>query len=70
MPIMNGLSILELLRADAATKNIPVILMTGVTSARVYPVVAGKALVTHVKKPVEPEDLLSIVRHYIPSESV
>jgi CheY-like chemotaxis protein len=70
MPIMNGVEVLEQLRSDPLTKTIPVILMTGVTSSLVYPFVQGKTSVSHVKKPVDPADLLSLIRNYIPSESV
>jgi len=69
MPVTNGLQALDKLRADPATKQIPVILMTGMVSGQVYPVIQNMPHVSHVKKPVDPDDLLSIVRHYIP-ESV
>lgn len=66
MPIMNGLKALERLRAEPDTKHIPVILMTGIASSDVYPTVKNMPLLSHVKKPIEPEDLLSLVRYYIP----
>jgi CheY-like chemotaxis protein len=69
MPITNGFKALERLRAEPGTKNIPVILMTGVASADVIPAIKNMPLLSHVKKPIPPEDLLSLVRHYIP-ESV
>ncbi len=69
MPMMNGLQALDVLRALPGMQALPVILMTGVASAQVSPSLEGKPRVSHVKKPVEPADLLSIIRHYIP-ESV
>ncbi len=66
MPIMNGLQALEMLRTDNRTKTIPVIMLTGVVSEKVYPVVESMPNVSHVKKPVRPEDLLSLIRHYLP----
>jgi CheY-like chemotaxis protein len=68
MPITNGLKALEQLRAKPETQNIPVILMTGIASANVIPAIKDMPLLSHVKKPIEPEDLLSLVRHYIPEQ--
>jgi two-component system cell cycle response regulator len=68
MPIMNGLKALERLRKEPDTKHIPIILMTGMPSGEISPAIQNMPLVSHVKKPVEPEDLLSLVRYYIPEE--
>ena len=65
MPMTNGLKALEQLRSSVTTKDIPVIMMTGVTSSEVFPTVQNMPMVSHVKKPCSPEDLLSLVRHYI-----
>ena len=69
MPTTSGLKALEQLRLHPETQNIPVIVMTGLVSADVYPAIQNAPLVSFVKKPVMPEDLLSLVRHFIP-ESV
>lgn len=66
MPITNGFKALEQLRANPETKNIPVILMTGLASASVPSYIMNMPLLSYVKKPIQPEDLLSLVRHYIP----
>lgn len=66
MPVMNGLELLEYLRAGPMASPIPIILLSGVPSAVVAPTLEGKILVSHIKKPVEPDDLLSLVRHYLP----
>lgn len=69
MPIMNGLQALRLLREDKDTKHIPVIMLTGVASGKVYPVIENEPRVSHVKKPVRLDDLLSVIRLYIPPEN-
>ena len=66
MPIMSGLQALEKLRADPKTQTIPVILLTGVISDTVYPLIQNMPRVSHIKKPVNLEDLGSMVRVYIP----
>ena len=66
MPMTNGLQALDQLRVDPKTADIPVIMLTGVESGRVFPVIENKPRVSHVKKPVSLEDLLSVVRIYIP----
>jgi CheY-like chemotaxis protein len=66
MPITNGLQALEKLRGDPKTKDIPVIMLTGVSSGEVFPMIENKPRVSHIKKPVSLEDLLSMVHHFIP----
>src|SRR5258708_1833399 len=66
MPFMSGLRALELMRQDDITKNIPVILLTGMPSGTVYPQIATAPNVSHIKKPVEFSDLGSLVQHYLP----
>ena len=68
MPITDGLRALEQLRADPETQSIPVIMLTGVVSSHVYPIIEKLPKVTHIKKPVVLEDLLSMVKVYIPEE--
>ena len=66
MPMTGGIKALELLRADPKTQTIPVIMLTGVESVKIYPVIERLANVSHIKKPVSLEDLLSMVHAYIP----
>ena len=66
MPITDGLKALNQLRADPATQNIPVVLLSGVASDHVFPLIEKMARVSHVKKPVQLEDLLAMVHVYIP----
>jgi DNA-binding response OmpR family regulator len=68
MPVMSGLQVLEVLRRDPETKTIPVIMLTGVVSDQVYPHIAKMPKVSHIKKPVNLEDLYSMVKHYLPGD--
>jgi len=69
MPITNGFKALEQLRSHPETKSIPVILLTGVASDHVYPLIEYKPRVSHIKKPVQLEDLLSMVHIYLPEDA-
>jgi len=66
MPGMGGTEVLENLRGDKDMEMIPVIMLTGVVSADIYPVIESMPRVSHIKKPVELEDLYSMVEHYLP----
>ena len=68
MPITNGLKALAQLRDDPETASIPVIMLTGVVSIHVFPLIEKMPRVSHVKKPVQLEDLLSMVHVYIPDD--
>jgi len=61
MPLINGLKALEFLRSRADTKNIPILFLTGETSSRLEPTLAAEPRVAHVKKPIDLDDLNSIV---------
>ena len=63
MPITDGLQALQQLRAHPETQTIPVIMMTGLASAQVFPEIENQPRVSHVKKPVDPTDLLSLMHH-------
>ena len=65
MPRMNGLQALAALRKDATTQAIPVIMLTGVVSAEIFPAIEAIPKVSHVKKPVSLEDLGSLVTYYL-----
>ena len=68
MPVTDGIKALGQLRAHPETQFIPVIMMTGVASAKIYPVIENQPLVSHVKKPVDPDDLLSLNNHLMPKK--
>src|SRR5207302_7166908 len=62
MPLISGLKALEHLRGISETKNIPILFLSGETSAHVVPTLESAPRVAHVKKPIDLEDLNSIVR--------
>jgi chemosensory pili system protein ChpA (sensor histidine kinase/response regulator) len=64
MPYMNGYEFLTALRADAATREIPVVLLTSTTDVAVHARELGA--VAYLSKPVAAERLLEIVALYIP----
>ncbi len=62
MPEINGLELLRRLRADAATKDIPVIVFTG-SGEKIDQVVAEDAgAYEYVRKPVSGEALIAKIR--------
>jgi two-component system, OmpR family, alkaline phosphatase synthesis response regulator PhoP len=62
MPMTNGLKATETIRQNEITKAIPIILLTGETSDRVFPVVQGAGRTVHIKKPVDLEELNSLIK--------
>jgi CheY-like chemotaxis protein len=62
MPVTNGLKALESIRRQKESKQIPVVLLTGEASDKVIPDASEAARVTHIKKPVDLEDLNSLVK--------
>jgi len=64
MPLINGLKALEFLRGLQETKNIPILFLSGETSARVAPALSAPR-VAHVKKPIDLDDLNSFVRELL-----
>ncbi len=65
MPMTNGLRALENLRALPETKNIPILFLSGEVSSNVIPALAAAPRVAHVKKPIDLQDLNSLVRQII-----
>lgn len=63
MPITSGIKALEYLRKFPETQTIPVIFLTGLDSANVYPVLDTSPRVAHLKKPLDLEHLNEMVRH-------
>ena len=62
MPLIGGLMALRYLRDLPDTKNIPILFLTGEASSNVAPQIESEPRVAHVKKPIDLEDLNSIVR--------
>jgi len=61
MPIVDGRRIMNLLRKSEATKNIPVVFISGVSEKNKFLEVASLNPEGYLLKPVSQEDLLSIV---------
>ena len=63
MPVMNGLQMLERLKADPATKTIPVIMLTNLADANTAEDTAsGEALRYIVKSTYDPGDIAAMVK--------
>jgi two-component system cell cycle response regulator len=65
MPISTGLQAFEMLRSFPDTERTPVIFLSGRPSAEVYPTVEKNARVAHMKKPIDLDDLLSVIRQFV-----
>jgi DNA-binding response OmpR family regulator len=65
MPMTNGLKAVEAIRQSVQTKSIPIILVTGEVSEKVFPLVQDIGRVMHIKKPVDLEELNSLVRQVL-----
>ena len=65
MPFLSGEEVCKLIKADAAVRHIPVILMTGssegVTQENILAIGADDQLL----KPFEPEDLMAKIKKFI-----
>src|SRR4051812_41826705 len=65
MPMTNGIKAMESLRQNPDTRNIPIILLTGESSDTVFPKIHSMDRVAHIKKPIDLEDLNSLVKQFI-----
>ncbi len=65
MPMTNGLLAAEMIRSHADSKDIPIILLTGEVSDRVFPKAEAMGRVMHIKKPVDLDELLSLIRQVL-----
>ncbi len=65
MPMTNGLLAAKIMRETPETRQIPIILLTGEVSDRVIPKAEGLYRVLHIKKPVDLEELSSLVRQIL-----
>ncbi len=63
MPVMNGIEALEMLKKDAKTREIPVIMVTGIaTTAEHLQEAYQKGAIDFIKKPFEKIELLARVK--------
>jgi two-component system, chemotaxis family, chemotaxis protein CheY len=65
MPMINGLNALKHLRDLPETKSIPILFLSGEASAHVMPTLEAAPRVAHVKKPIDLDDLNSLVRQLL-----
>jgi CheY-like chemotaxis protein len=65
MPMTNGLKVLEFMRKAEETRGIPVILLSGAQSQGVYQVVDSLPRVAFIKKPLDIENINSLVCQYL-----
>jgi CheY-like chemotaxis protein len=65
MPMTNGLIAMDAIRKNPKTYEIPIILLTGETSEKVFPRAVAAGRVMHLKKPIDLEELNSLVRDLI-----
>jgi CheY-like chemotaxis protein len=65
MPLLGGLKALEYLRESPETQKIPVLFLTGEPSSNVAPQLTSEPRVAHVKKPIDLDDLNSLVRQLL-----
>src|SRR5262245_26732740 len=66
MPMASGLRVFEILRQSPETSKIPVIFLTGLKSSDVYPTVEQGTHVAYLKKPVDIDDLVSLIQQFLP----
>jgi CheY-like chemotaxis protein len=65
MPMTSGFQAFQTIRAVPELNKTPVIFLTGIPSAEVYPVLQQGANVAHLKKPVDLADLLSLIQQLL-----
>lgn len=65
MPMTSGLKALEFLRKTPETKNIPIIFLSGARSDMIYPAIANAHRVSFIKKPIDLEQINSLVRQLL-----
>jgi len=65
MPMLNGLKAFQYLREAPETRMIPVIFLSGELTKDVYPVIESAGRVAHVKKPMDLEQLHSLIKQFL-----
>jgi DNA-binding response OmpR family regulator len=65
MPMASGLKALELLRGTPETMGIPIIFMSSLPTADFYPALENAPRVAYLKKPVDMDDLLSLMQQFL-----
>jgi CheY-like chemotaxis protein len=65
MPRMDGFDVLDALKKDASTENIPVVMLTALNEIEHMDQAARKGSYCYLTKPFEPLELLMIVRRLL-----
>jgi DNA-binding response OmpR family regulator len=65
MPMTNGLKVLEFIRKLPETKDIPILFLSGARSDMVYPAIANAPRVAFIKKPIDLEEINTMVRQLL-----
>ena len=65
MPVMDGWTAVPLIKADDRTKEIPVIAFTAQTKPEDKARTRAIGCVEHYTKPMDPEELLALIRKYL-----
>ncbi len=70
MPQMDGIELLEAIRAERLAENVPVIMLTANAVSGMREMFLEKGFTDYLPKPVKWQDLEDMLRHYIPSEKL
>ncbi|KAB2921387.1 MAG: response regulator [Bacteroidetes bacterium] len=65
MPVMDGFQATQLIKANGATAHIPVIAFTAQAKAEDRARTLGVGCVEHYSKPMDPQELLNVIRKYL-----
>lgn len=65
MPVLDGWQAVPLLKADQRTKDIPIIAFTAQAKAEDRARTRALGCVEHYTKPMDPEELLALIRKYL-----
>jgi len=65
MPMTSGLKALEFLRKTPETKDVPILFLSGARSDLIYPAIANAPRVAFIKKPIDLEQINSLVRQLL-----
>ncbi|MEK6651251.1 MAG: response regulator [Bacteroidota bacterium] len=65
MPVMDGFTAVKILKADPATQEIPIIAFTAQARVEDKEITRSIGCVEHYTKPMDPEELINLIRRYI-----
>jgi CheY-like chemotaxis protein len=65
MPVMDGYTAVSIIKADPALTNIPIIAFTALARPEDKIRTREVGCIEHYTKPMDPEELLSLIRKYI-----